>query len=43
MTLERYVSTHDRERTVRQHKSQIRLRARLAEAGVGQVDVMSAH
>ena len=43
VTLERYVCTHDRERTVRQHKSQIRFRARLAEAGVEQVEVVNAH
>ena len=29
--LERYVSRHERERTVRQHTSQIRFRARLTE------------
>ena len=40
--LRRYLAAHERERTVRQHKSQIRFRARLTEAGIEQVEVASA-
>ncbi len=40
--LERYVSLHDRERTVRQHTPQVRFRARLTKAGVEQVEVARA-
>ena len=40
--LRRYLAAHERERTVRQYKSQIRFRARLTEAGIEQVEVASA-
>ena len=40
--LERYVTTHERERTVRQHELRIRFRARLTEIGDEQVEVASA-
>ena len=40
--LERYVSKHERERTVRQHISWIRFRAQLTNDGVERVEVASA-
>ena len=40
--LERYVATHEQERTTRQHESQIRFRARLTEIGAEQVEGASA-
>ncbi|MDP8952217.1 MAG: hypothetical protein M3N18_08280 [Actinomycetota bacterium] len=42
VVLERYVATHERERTTRQQEARIRFRARLTEAGVEQVEVASA-
>jgi len=40
--LDRYVATHDYERTVRQRTSYIRFRASLTEHGVERVEVASA-
>jgi hypothetical protein len=40
--LERYVLKHERERTVRQHTPQMRVRAQLTDDGVERVEVASA-
>ncbi len=40
--LERYIATHEHERTRRQQEARIRFRARLTEPGVVQVEVASA-
>jgi hypothetical protein len=40
--LERYLSTHERERTVRQHMPQIRFRALLTEGGTERLELRSS-